>query len=101
NGEIILYHKIHSISGQTILAVCDKELVGKSLKEKGVNFFVSPSFYKGELIGEEGLKKLLRESDSANLIGEKAVGIALREGIVLEEDVIRIKNVPHVQIYKV
>lgn len=96
-----MYHKIHSVSGQRILAACDKELVGKNLKEKEVDFFVSPGFYKGELIGGEELKKLLRESDSANLVGEKAVGIALSEGIVFEEDVIRIKNVPHVQIYKV
>jgi len=96
-----LYHKIHSIQGQTVLAACDKKLVGRTLKKGKINFFVSPNFYKGALIEAKELEQLLQECSSANLVGEKTVGIALKLGLASEKEVIRINNIPHIQVYKV
>ena len=83
---------------QKVLAVCDKELSGKTLDEE-IGFIVKPEFYGTELISEKELKKKMKEVDSANLVGKKCVGIALEEKIVLEQNIIKINDVPHIQIY--
>ncbi|HIH08293.1 MAG TPA: DUF424 family protein [Candidatus Diapherotrites archaeon] len=43
---------------------------------------------------------MLQEADNINLLGTKAVGVALKQGLIKEGDIIRIGMVPHVQIYK-
>ncbi|MDP2976242.1 MAG: DUF424 family protein, partial [Anaerolineales bacterium] len=82
-----------------MLACCDRELVGKNLKFGKVNFSVSEHFYKGEPVEEKRLAELLREFDSINLVGKKAVNVALKSGIVDKKSIIKIGAVPHVQIF--
>jgi len=83
------------------LAVCDKELCGKTLKGKEIEFFVSKGFYNGEPVSIKELRGKLREFENINIVGNKAVKIALEEGIVSEENVIEIAKVKHVQIFKI
>lgn len=80
------------------MAVCDKELSGKVL-DSSIGFEVKPEFYGTELISEEELKKKIKEADSANLVGKKCVSAALKQQIVQKENVIKINDVPHIQIY--
>lgn len=49
----------------------------------------------------EELKEKLKSFDNINLIGEKAVKIAIEEKIVQEKNIIMISGIPHVQIYKI
>jgi len=83
------------------LAVADKECIGKTLKHGKIEFEVKESFYKGTELGENELKQLLREHDNINLVGKKAVGVALSENLISEASIIRISGVPHVQIFKI
>lgn len=96
-----MYHKLHSAEGQTILACCDKELIGKTLKRGNIAFTVKEGFYKGLETSEQELKKLLREADSINLLGEKAVGIAIGEGFIKKEEIIMFGSIPHAIIFKI
>ena len=81
-----------------MLAVSDKELIGKVLKQDDLEFKVSEYFYKGEEIDETGLRELLKEAGNINLIGNKAVSIALEEKLGSAEQVIEIQGVKHLQI---
>jgi hypothetical protein len=85
----------------TVLACADEEVLGKTLEEGRISFKVSERFYKERKVSRQELKKLLRQADNINLVGEKAVGVALEEGYIKEADVIRVKGVPHAQIFKV
>ncbi|MFH1240283.1 MAG: DUF424 family protein [Candidatus Diapherotrites archaeon] len=96
-----IYFKSHKSPKGNVLAVCDKELIGKILEENHFHFEIYESFYKGEKITPKKLKKLIHEFDNINLVGEKSVGIAISEKIASEKNVIRIKNVPHVQIFTI
>ena len=49
----------------------------------------------------EELRSKLYEFGIINIVGNKAVQIALDEGIVLDENVIEIAKVKHVQIFKI
>lgn len=96
-----MYYKKHSSGNGFVLAVSDKEVLGKELCEKDLCFRVREEFYKGNSVSEKELEGLLEGFSSANLVGAKAVGVALRKGLILNENVIVIQGVPHAQIYRV
>ena len=86
---------------ETLLAACDKELLGKKLKFGEVDFEIKESFYFEKFIGCDELINLLKEASMVNLIGSKVVGHLVEKGIVNRNSVKLIDGVPHIQIYKV
>lgn len=91
--------KVHERMGQSILAVCDKEILGKTLENEKMEFKVSEKFYGGEGITEEELLEKLKEHNSANLVGNKCVGILQEKGLINESSIIMINDIKHVQVY--
>jgi len=98
-GEWV-YAKLHRTPNSVVLACCGKEWVGKVLEDERHFFEVKASFYQGQLVDEAGLEKLLLEADNINLFGDKPVRVALAKGFIKESDVIRVKGVPHTNIFK-
>jgi len=92
--------RIYRQRGEVVLAACDKELMGRTLREGGLRLDVCSSFYEGEDASEEMLLNRLRNATIANLVGERTVGVATEHGLVDEECVLRIEGVPHVQLVK-
>lgn len=92
--------KIYEIDTRSILAVCDKEHIGKEFEEGELYFKASEKFYGGDDITPEELEKLLMQVDSANLFGNKCVDIALKKGLISEKSVIKIAGIKHAQIYR-
>ena len=97
---INLIAKKHEIDYRIIIAVCDKEHLGKTFEDGAICFTASKKFYEGENITEEELETLLKDADSANLFGEKCVSFALKKGYISEKSILKIKGIPHVQIYR-
>jgi len=93
--------KKHEFEQKTILAVCDKEHLGKTFEEGEISFTASERFYKGEEITKKELEEMLSEADSANLFGDKCVGVAEEKGFVGEKSIIKIKGIKHAQIYHI
>lgn len=87
--------KIHQSAGKSILAVADKELIGKKFEEGETCLDVTERFYKGEEKTEEEIIKAMKESTNINIVGKKAVALAIKAGIITEDSVIKIKGVPH------
>ena len=98
-----MYMKVRKHGGSRIVAACEKGLIGKVLEEGSavLDLDVYASFYVGELATVEELKKELRGCSSANLVGKKAVSVAVESGLARETDIKYIKNVPHLQIYRI
>ncbi|MEM0359962.1 MAG: DUF424 family protein [Candidatus Diapherotrites archaeon] len=96
-----MYAKLHGQGSQSVLAACDKELLGKKLEEGKISFIVSESFYGGRLVGKKELSEMMEESENINLVGKKCVEIALEKGLISEGNIIRIKGVPHAQVFKI
>ncbi len=91
--------KIHQIDLRTILAVCDKEHIGKTFEEGEICFKASERFYNGEEITEKQLLEMIKECDSGNFFGNKCVDILLKNDLVSEKSILKIKGIKHVQIY--
>ncbi len=95
----ILY-KTYEQGDELLLAACDKELLGSKFKEGEICLNVKSSFYGGEDIDEEGLSKIMEDCTVANLVGERTVRVAIELGFGKEEDILRVKSIPHLQIVR-
>ncbi len=78
-----------------MLAVCDENILGKTLKDAGFEFFVDPRFYKEDAGNKKTIKQLLAQSVDANLIGKEAVECGLELGLIDEDNITKIGEVPH------
>ncbi|OIO21277.1 hypothetical protein COV61_05505 [Candidatus Micrarchaeota archaeon CG11_big_fil_rev_8_21_14_0_20_47_5] len=98
-----MYLKIHGKDGKKTVAVCDCELLGRVLFGNGMKLDLKKyaGFYKGEKTQDAALiADALLNADSANLVGERCIKIALEKGFASEENVMHIGGVPHLQIYR-
>lgn len=99
-----MYLRIHDKKDGKIIAVCDKELIGKILEEgdKCINLNQYQDFYKGELSDINTISNALKNNfNSANLVGENAVNVALNIGLVEKNEIMYINTTPYIQIYKI
>ncbi len=96
----MIYIKVYRVQGEVLLAACDEELLGKTLREGELKLEVKERFYGGELVEVDALGILLEEATIANLVGEKCVGKAIELGYVDSERVLWIEGIPHAQMAK-
>jgi hypothetical protein len=95
--RILIKIRIYRKGGEVLLAACDSELMDKSFEEGELRLKVT-SFYDGVEVDREGFLNGLRQATIANFVGERVVGIAIEEGFVDKDRVIRIQGVPHAQM---
>lgn len=99
-----MYLKIHETKDGNIVAACDKELIGTIIEGKNgvcIDLDKYRNFYIGEIVGEEEIIKALKNFSSANLIGEKVVAIAVKEGLIRKNAIRYINTIPYIQIYQI
>ncbi|MEN2975115.1 MAG: DUF424 family protein [Candidatus Caldarchaeales archaeon] len=90
----------HSKTGETVVAICDEELLGKRINiVEGFSVEVSKAFYGDVLVREEDLPNYLRQATIINLLGELIVKYAVTRGIIMEKAIMKIGGIPHIQIY--
>ena len=93
--------KVHESQGKSVLAACDKNILGKKIEEGKICFEVKESFYKGKEAGKKELAELLKNYSNINLVGEKTVAVAIEEKVTEEKNILMIQGVPHVQIFRI
>lgn len=87
--------KIHKSAGKEILAVADKEIIGKKFEEGELCLDVSERFYKGEEKTEEEIIKAMKNSQNTNIVGKKSIALGIKAGIITEDAIITIEGTPH------
>ena len=100
----MIYVKKHESERGEVIAMCDEELIGRVIEEKGrtLDLKAHSKFYKGELLTEEQAGDELEGSVySANIVGERAVSIVIGRGLASEEQVMCIGKVRMLQIFTV
>jgi len=98
-----VYVKIVNVRNEVIIAICDKEILGKKFedKEKGIKFEVKESFYKGSKMKLEDTLELFEKASILNIVGVKIVEKAVRKGFIKPSGIIWIAGIPHAQLVKV
>ena len=94
-GDILL--KVHE-SYRWVVAVCDKDVFRRKLKEGKRALDVSGEFFNGEEMDQEKVRSEIvrcnREDASFNFVGKKSVAVAKELGLVKDEGVVEIDGVP-------
>jgi hypothetical protein len=96
-----MYLKIHKSGDSTIVALCDRELIGKTLKEGNITVTITEDFYKGGLISQEKAIDILSGATNINIFGKKAVSCAIECGVVDKNNVKIINEVAHAQVFRI
>ena len=102
--------KIHK-SYRDVVTICDDDLIGKKFESRASDDLgkssegdkfqldVKESFFGGDKHSKEEvmniIQKMSAEDATFNIVGEKAIALALQEGIISEESIKRIDNVPY------
>ena len=96
-----MYLKIYKNGEHVLVAACDQEVLGKTLKHGNAVVEISRGFYEGEDVSEEELQKALQGATTANLFGEKTIKCAIKCRLIDPDSVIMIDCVPHAQIFRI
>ena len=94
------YVNLKKVGRNVLLAICDCELLGRTLREGKVVFHVKDEFYNGGKVSVEEAVGMIENSTIVNLVGKNCVEKAVAKGYVHPEAVLRIEDVPHAQIVK-
>jgi hypothetical protein len=97
----MIYIKVHKRGGHVCAAACDEELLGETLEEGPYCVTVKEGFFKGDLVEDDDKDALVmfRRASSLNLFGERAVALGVAAGCIDATTVVRIKGVPHAQMF--
>jgi len=91
---------LKKIGKTVLLAICDADILGKTLREGKIVFCVKEDFYKGARVNIEEAVSMIRNCTIVNMVGKNVVKKAIEQGYVHPEAVLDIEGVPHAQIIK-
>ena len=95
-----VYVNLKRIGRNVLLAICDSELLGRTLREGKIVFQIKDEFYNGGKVNVEEAVGMIENSTIVNLVGKNCVETAISKGYVHPEAVLKIEGVPHAQIVK-
>ena len=92
-----MFVKIHK-SYRYVIAICDSELIGKKFEQDKFQLDIKESFFKGDEVNREKTIEIMQnynqEDATFNIIGEKAIQTALKAGIISQDGIKKINNIP-------
>lgn len=94
----MIWIKVYITQGETLLAACDDDVLGKTFEEGELCLSVTEAFFGGEKVSREMFIEQLNEATIVNLVGKEVIMIASELGMMDENGVIEIAGIPHAQI---
>jgi hypothetical protein len=95
-----VYVNLKKVGRNVLLAICDNELLGRTLRQGKIVFPIKDEFYDGGKVSVEEAVGMIENSTIVNMVGRNCVEMAIRKGYVHPEAVLKIDGVPHAQIVK-
>lgn len=96
-----MYIKINKSGDSAVVALCDEDLINKTLDDGVLQLNVTEHFYKGDKKPEEEIIKILKNAGNLNIVGEKSIKLALENNIIHKDSIIKIANIPHAQVVSI
>ena len=91
--------KTANYQNQSMLNICDAELLGKKIIEGDLTMHISENYYGERFVEKDEAESLLNDSSIINLAGKETVSLALKLGIGSEHAVKIISDVPFLIIF--
>lgn len=89
-------------SYRIIVTICDENLFGKKFEEEKFQLDVKENFFNGEKKTKEEtieiIRNMVREDATFNIVGKESVETALETGIIKQEGIKEIRDVPFAMV---
>ncbi len=85
----------------TMLNICDAELLGKKISQDELKMHISESYYGEKLVDKEEAKSLLQNSSIINMVGKETVSLSIELGIGSESGIKTISDIPFLFVFKI
>jgi len=92
--------KIISRNGNTMLNICDSELLGKTISDGKIVMKINKNYYYNEFVEQGEAKELLKKSNSINLVGNNSISLSLDLGMGSKQSIKLIDGIPFLIIIK-
>ncbi len=90
---------IHNGRNGTVVAACDKELVGETFDDGHTTLTVDSAFYGGDTADIEDVMAAVDGCMTTNFVGDQLI-TALKENDIVSDDEVRyVDGVPHIQLF--
>lgn len=97
----MFWSKVFKTEREILAAICDEELLGKTLTHGKISVKISKDFYGGSLVDETEAKEMMKKATSGNLFGKNIVNLAEKAGFIMKKSVIFIDGIPHAQFVRI
>jgi uncharacterized protein len=81
-----------------LVAVCDADVLGERFEGDDVTLEVTEKFYGGDIADEATVVDSLARATVANIVGTRAVDLAIEKGFVDEANVLEVGDTKHAQL---
>ncbi|MCL2691673.1 MAG: DUF424 family protein [Candidatus Bathyarchaeota archaeon] len=95
-----VYVKLKQMDQNVVLAICDVEILGKTLCEGKTTFKVKEEFYKGGKVNVDEAINMIENANIINLVGKCCVEKAIQKKYIHPDAILTIEGIPHAQIMK-
>lgn len=83
-----------------LVAVCDEDVLGETFETDDISLTVTEEFYGGESVEESAVVDSLARATVANIVGTRAVELAVEEGFIDEANVLEVETTLHAQLLR-
>jgi uncharacterized protein len=83
-----------------LVAVCDDDVLGETFESDELSLTVTEEFYGGESVEEGAVVESLARATVANIVGARAVELAIDEGFIDEANVLEVGETRHAQLLR-
>ena len=92
--------RISDYQKNTMLNICDYDLLGKQITENELTMNISKNYYGDKIVDVDEATSLLKKSSIINMVGKNTVSLSLELGIGSQNGVRRISDIPFLIIFK-
>ncbi|QLH07486.1 DUF424 domain-containing protein [Nitrosopumilus ureiphilus] len=83
----------------TMLNICDAELLGKKIIQDELNIHISESYYGERFVEKEEATDLLKQSSIINMVGKETISLSIQLGVGSENGVKTISGIPFLIVF--
>ena len=91
--------KISDYQKNTMLNMCDSELIGKDIVDGKLKIHISENYYGKQIVEKDEAISMMKSASILNLVGHETISLAIDLGIGSKDGVKIISDVPFLIIF--
>ncbi len=83
-----------------LVSVCDTDVLGETFEDGAISLTVDEEFYGGDEVDESAVVDSLARAQIANIVGHRAVDVAVDAGVIDAGSVLEVDGTRHAQLVR-